>query len=192
MRKLLIAGLLACTCLQPSFATPLTYDELVNGDLFAGPSGFAIPVLAFDVGTNTIKGTTGVTDFDSFAFSVPTGASLIAASVTSADVSGNVTGVVWTFRKGSNLTGSGTFLDQIVAPSPGSGVFAGTPLGADTYSMVPAGISQDPTVTVPQFASYTFSFVVRALDTPVPAPATFALLGAGLAVLGLARRRRSG
>src|SRR5262245_7493528 len=65
-------------------ASPLTYNEAVSGDLAWHASGDA--VLNLDVGINTISGhmfTDSIgQDWDSFAFSIPSGAQLTGISVT--------------------------------------------------------------------------------------------------------------
>lgn len=188
MRKLLIAGLLACTCLQPALAAPVAYDEATDGDLASG-LGFAFPALVFDVGSNTIKGVFSAIgaslDFDGFAFLVPAGLVITSGSVTLADGVGNVSSATWLLFSGSNLLGTGTPLGSLVPSSPGSAVAPGLPLGAAMYNVRHesfSGLGED------QSASYTFEFIVEAVA--VPEPATALVLGAGLAALGLARRRR--
>lgn len=192
MRKRLIAGLLACTCLQPALAAPIAYDEATDGDFVVGLIGFALPILALDVGTNTIKGTTtgrsvGDPDFDSFAFSVPIGAVVVSATVTLVDLVGDVVGVSWFLRRGSDVKGSGALLGGLSPSSPGFASFPGLPLSTDVYTVeaTTIGIASFPESA----ANYTFEFVLRAAD--VPEPATALALGAGPAALGLARRRRN-
>lgn len=185
---LLIAGLLACTCLQPALAVPVAYDEAVDGDLSI-QNGFAMPALTFDVGTNTIKGAfTGATstEFDNLVFFVPSGLVVTSGSVTLADVRGDVTIGIWVLRSGSNVIGDGTPIGTVEASSPGSATIPGLPFGGTTYNMRHTTIGS---TNLDAVGSYVFEFVVQASPAPVAEPAATLMLGAGLAALGLARRR---
>src|SRR5215467_1224728 len=71
-----MAAAFVLACAGYASGAVVTYDESVSGDL---PSqGSPLPILALDVGTNTVKGTSGVaisgiSDFDAFAFTVSVG-----------------------------------------------------------------------------------------------------------------------
>lgn len=70
----------AATCPTVS-AEPISYSEVVAGDLGELPSS---TVFSLEVGTNTFTGRLGVgpgfSDYDSFAFSVPSGTTVTSIS----------------------------------------------------------------------------------------------------------------
>src|SRR5688572_24973154 len=91
-------GIIVASLLLPTrvLAVPLSYSEALAGDLT-----FRSPAFLLDVGRNTIAGTTHFdvnspgrprfdTDFDSFAFSVPTGLQLAGISFSFATTVFNV------------------------------------------------------------------------------------------------------
>ena len=57
-----------------AIAAPLHYQESVSGDLPGSPT----ITLQFDIGTNTVQGSSSITigGFDSFQFTIPSGTSL--------------------------------------------------------------------------------------------------------------------
>jgi hypothetical protein len=135
--------------------------------------GSPLPIMALDVGTNTVKGTSGITndvgDLDSFAFTVPVGDQLVSASVAASDVAGNsgeISGLAWALLKGSANFNSGTFLQAINVLSPGTTTFSSTPLGSNTYNLTDSGftITNDGTA----LSDYTSTFVVEAIPTAAP------------------------
>src|SRR5678816_2517916 len=95
MRSRLAAFLLCSFLTSAAYAVPVAYSESTGGDLrpeaatAAGPLpvGAPLPTFAFDVGSNTVSGRTGVihagiglnfTDLDSFAFTIAPGNELAA------------------------------------------------------------------------------------------------------------------
>jgi hypothetical protein len=55
-----LAAVFVLACAGYASGAVITYDESVNGDLPAGTPGTPLPILALDVGTNTVKGTIGM------------------------------------------------------------------------------------------------------------------------------------
>jgi hypothetical protein len=180
----IVAAILALAFAHHAAAAVVIYNESVNGDLpvFGSP----LPIMALDVGTNTVTGKSGNGgsgfDFDSFAFTVPAGAQLVSGSVTMVDSPGNsgdLVGIDWVLNAGSPNYSGGSFLEFIFASSPGTLTFATTPLGPNVYNI--SASSAGNTGGPPVFSDYTFSLVVTSLAA-VPEPATlmmWALILAG-------------
>lgn len=164
-------------------AAPVVYTESADGDLPV--IGFPLPTFTFDVGLNTISGTFGTdanenADFDSFAFVIPTGFSMLSGSVLLTDNQGNITSSRWQLNSGSANSGGGLSEQSVVPSSPGSATI--TALSSGTYNMshtLYIASDQDPNT-----ADYVFSFNVNI----VPEPTTLAVLG--LTTLALLKRRR--
>jgi hypothetical protein len=178
---------LALSALPTAHALPTNYDEQVDGDL----DGFGpFPIMAFDVGLNTVRGNFGFTqpgptDWDSFAFAIPASTKLTGAAVTLADELGNVTNSKWRFRRGSNLWDTGNLLEEVQPLSPGAKVFTSPPFYANIYNVSQitfgfAGVSDNNT------SDYEFSFRVEA----IPEPSTVALAALALMCCGRVTRMR--
>jgi hypothetical protein len=178
---ILVACIGAFVGLPKAQAVPVNYDELVDGDL----DGFGpFPVLPFDVGLNTVRGNFGFTlpgptDWDSFAFSIPTGAELTGAALSLSDALGNVGSSTWRFRRGSMLWDTGVLRESIQTTSPGFAIFTTPPEPAGTYNVSHISFGIFVPGPTENTANYEFSFRV---DT-VPEPST-AALAAGLLALG--------
>src|SRR4030095_7271253 len=162
---------------------PFDYSESVSGDLSGSPSA----AFAFTVGENTLSGTTHFTvnfsdthfdtDFDSFAFNLPSASKLIALSLVSTTTAINVS-------KADSETVS--FLAMFPLLVDFGGVI---PLAGGTYSMFTSGLGIAPiSAESPEgwFADYIWRFTVAS----VPEPSMTVLLGFGLAALVWALRRK--
>ena len=184
-------------------AITLDYSESASGDLSGSPS----TAFLFDLGDNTISGTTHFTvnfgdthfdtDFDSFAFSLPTGSKLVAVSLVSTTAATNVSKAESELRLcvgiqncdlGPTLLGEETV--SFLAMAPLLVDFGGAiPHAAGTYSMFTSGLGIAPISTeLPEgwFSDYTWRFTVAS----VPEPSTSVLLSFGLAGLAFTRRRK--
>jgi hypothetical protein len=177
----LAASILAAA---PVIASPINYQESVSGDL---QDNGTFPILAFDVGTNTVGGNLGVGEHDSFAFSIPVGAVLFGASVVFTDAAGLYTATNYDFRTG-NVAFAGTVLENFTVNSPGTHTFAAVPQLAGTYHLLDSVNASDGGPVLGT-ADYTFSFDVRAVPAAVPEPASMTLLLTGLAGVGARRWR---
>ncbi|MGB8331760.1 MAG: PEP-CTERM sorting domain-containing protein [Polyangiales bacterium] len=182
---------------------PFDYSESVSGDLSGSPS----TAFAFDLGDNTISGTAHFTvnfgdthfdtDFDSFAFNLPTGSKLIELSLVSTTTAINVSKADSELRLcagilncdlGPTLLGEETV--SFLAVFPFLMNFGGSiPLAGGTYTMFTSGLGIGPiSPDLPEgwFADYTWRFTVAS----VPEPSTTVLLGFGLAALVWSLRRK--
>lgn len=189
----------------------VTYDEAVNGD-FANanlastgisPGTFA-GVLAD--GINTIKGTFGnstapVRDTDVFSFTIPAGYQLTAIDLAFTTLSGDSGGGAYfgiqgglnigtgISTVGSNLSNalvsdSGDLLASFAAGPEFGGTGLTAPLGAGDYTIF---LSETAAVV-----GYSMDFAVSAVN-PVPEPGEWAMLLAGLALIGgMARSGKTG
>jgi hypothetical protein len=194
-RSLFVAAICCLLTLSASsLAAPIAYVE--GADLSNPPTGSSLTTFTLDVGTNTVSGTvTASGDQDSFAFTVPAGMSVTAASLTMGDVSGpgNLIATKWTLRD-SLLAGTGTQLGIIaVSDSPAfpatttvpfntAAAPVSLPLGPGDYGLTGSFTPGSGNGT----AAYTFSFTVT------PEPTGLALLASLTAPALLARRRRRG
>ncbi|MCR9075902.1 MAG: PEP-CTERM sorting domain-containing protein [bacterium] len=158
------------------------YDESVDGDLAsvdAGPTPFDL-----SVGTNTVIGTIGDTDFEDFVgFSIGAGEQLTAITLTSFVTAGGNTSTG--FRLYTDQ-GGGWFQASSGSMVPGdvgtnflnvwdlTDVGGSAPLGPGNYGVVLAEFTAGQ--------AYSFDIVVT------PTPGSLAILGLG--GLAAARRRR--
>jgi hypothetical protein len=186
-RALLLLAALCVLCgTQLAAAAEVHFVEAVDGDL--ANSG-ALPILAFDVGVNTVSGRLGEqaalpVDFDGFAFSIPAGTQLVAGQVEMFEVAG-VAIADWNLRVGSNTVGVGTFLEVVDPDTPGIDAIDSVPLGPDVYTLGQRIFIGGP--DLPNLADYTFTFQVA-----IPEPLSATLLLSGAAILLGVRWRNAG
>lgn len=180
-------AILVLGCVDQASAAVVVYDESVSGDLPV--TGSPLPNFALGVGTNTVKGRVGTAtgfpfDFDSFAFTVPSGTQLVSLSVAMQPGPENtVVGFdnQWYLFTGSPNYEGGSLTEFMDVPAPGSYTFISTPLSANVYNLSAEGASYGG--NPPAFGDYTFSLVVTSLAA-VPEPTTFLIWG--LAIAGIA------
>jgi hypothetical protein len=186
-----------------ALALPLSYSEAASGDLT-----FPSPAFTLDAGSNTISGTTHFsvnepgrprldTDFDSFAFIVPTGLQVAGISLSFVTTAVNVSRANLELRlcRDSSTCGLdpmellGVDEADLLGVSPHSVDFGlRFPLLAGTYSLVTSGIGIGiADVGIPQaawFADYAWTLAVRS----VREPSVLWLFALGLAGLLTIRR----
>ena len=177
-------------------AAPITYSEAISGDLPTFPT----TALLLDIGSNTVAGhyshifatptTQGVVDFDSFGFSVPTGAVVtsIRFAATAASMSPFQTHFTGFALDDSlpetvpHLSTEGVFFTT-AAPTADVSLFAAfVPLGPGLFSIY------NGTLGNPGEADYVWTLTVE--SSAVPEPASLLLLGVGAAALAATARRR--
>lgn len=174
----------------PALATPISYDEAVDGDI----DTIFSTSFNFDVGVNIISGTQAFTiimDYDFFNFTIASNQLLtgISYAYDPFDIEPNTFGIA----TNSILTRDSTFFaSQIVDILHGGSpvdLFSGDlPLGAGLYQFRQGLFSR---LGGGGYWNYTFSFTVVQIS-PVPLPAALPLFGSALGLFGFAgwRRRR--
>lgn len=186
----------SCTCMLAMSAHSINaavieYEEAVDGDISQlGTS----PVFNFDVGINTISGSTHfiVNDFDSDSFSIYLPNNLFVTEVTytfdNVSTLPGTTGLgtSYAIHDSSGALGIGNSIQILDDTSPITNFVIGLPLGEDTFRFTQLlgrggdGGSWD----------YTLSFEV--VSTAVPIPPAFWLFGSGLlGLVGMTRRKKA-
>lgn len=186
-----------------ALAMPISYSEEVSGDLI-----FPAPAFALDAGSNRISGTTHFsvnspgrprfdTDFDSFAFILPTGLQLVGISLSFATTAFNVAGADLELRLCRDVIACG--LDplellgidavDLLGASPRAVEFGRSfPVAAGVYSLFTSGIGLGVAdVNIPQaswFSDYSWTLMVER----VAEPSVLGLLVLGLVALVSLRR----
>lgn len=191
-----VVVLLIAISTQIASAEPISYSEIVSGDLGELPSS---TVFSLGIGTNRFSGRlgagSGFADFDSIAFSVPTGAILTGISYS----------ILSTLLSETLAAGSSFFLVAgNVPPEPSLGrfdvsgrapgglaegtVFSGVlPLPPGVYGLSHSGMSFSSfTGGGGFFQDYTWTFTVQSDLAPVPEPTSVLLLATG--ALAISRR----
>lgn len=196
-------GLLSASCALPGLADTL-YNEATQGDL--SNSGLTPTSLAVTVGSNQIFGTTGNpgtgTDRDYFTITVPSGLQLTSIFELPGTTVGGATSFIglqagnqvtvptnaatangllgWTHYGGA--TASRDILPDMSVAANGSSGFT-APLNAGTYSLWIQDFNAGS-------FSYGFNIVLAPAASPVPEPASYAMMLSGFAALLLLLRRR--
>lgn len=178
--KQLIAGLslLACSSL---FAAPLTVD--VSGiQSHAGLRGGQNTVLTYDIGANsTITSVSYSVNLTAFS---PSWLSEIGLAFTDSNV---LDGVLLRPGVGVTNAGTGTYSDVVDLVAQGLS-FA---VGSDGILRLEFYESFDDFAGADGIWNFgTITFGIDTVESEVPEPASGLLLGAGLAMLGYAKRRR--
>jgi hypothetical protein len=179
-------------------AVPLDYRESVAGDLT-----FPAPAFTLDAGINTISGNTHFnvnspglprfdTDFDSFAFEIPTGLQLVSLSLSFLTTTFNVAAANLELRLCSGVSACG--LDPIellgaqqvdlLGPSP-QAVDFGLPLSlsSGTFSIFTAGLGIGVANTSITQASWATDYAWTVALQRVSEPGVVELLMLGFAAL---------
>lgn len=190
-----------------ALALPLSYSESVSGDI-------AFPAAAFvlDAGANSIAGTTHFsvnspggprfdTDFDSFAFTVPSSLQLSGITLAFATRGLNVSGANLELRLCRAITACSLDPNELLG-SATVDLFGGSPFAIDfgwslpllagTYSLIVSGIgigiADVSSAQASWFADYAWTLAVQG----VAEPNALWLLGLGLGGLAVVRRRFAG
>ena len=202
----LCSVLVALLTASTTRAVPLDYSESRSGDL-----AFPAPAFVLDAGINTLSGTTHFnlnspglprfdTDFDSFAFDLPTGLQLVGISLSFLTTTFNVAAANLELRLCAGIATCG--LDPVdllgsarvdlLGSSPQAVDFAlAAPLSSGTFSLFMSGLGigmADPGMAQASWSSdYTWSLAVQRVSEPGILP----LLTLGLAGLLWSRRARA-
>ncbi len=170
----------------PLSAATFSYDEAVDGDLVAG---IPIQLFQFDVGINTVSGTSGWlqsegwADWDPFAFSIMPGQqlTLIDLTINTIDGDGNSSVYYTLSDEYGNMLSTFSISDY-------SGLYISPPMSypmtAGSYYLRKTSSSSGGEGSL---WDYTLSFHVEQVSA-VPLPAAVWLFGSGL--LGLAGMSR--
>jgi hypothetical protein len=200
MRKLhTISALMIYGLINSTSASAASWDETLQGDL--SNNGLAPSALTLDIGINSVKGSFGGTapERDYLAITIQSGMQLSALLVGDGFIQNDARSFIGV-QAGSIMTvsptsGSSTGLLGFTHVQPGLGFdllpdigntaafgaigFTG-PLSAGTYTFWIQDTSGN--------GSFSYDFVVT--TAPVPEPETYAMLLAGLGLMGTAARRR--
>lgn len=193
------AGLLMMSNIKLVSAAPLSYDEAIDGDLYAGLYPDTSKVLELDIGINTVTGSTVVssfrTDLDSFFIIFPAGSQLISISYEFRNLDlipdtsflikrfqffnyYKSTNELWTIDLINDTSPLSAFSSSLPVPS--------LPIEEDIYKLKNEGYAY--TSLGGGSWDYTWTFEV----TTVPIPATVWLFGSGIiGLIGIARRKKS-
>lgn len=166
------------------------YDESVNGDATSTVSSALIGanVGTLSTGANEILGTgTGTlgagSDFDDYIFMIAPGSTVSSISFTTSLflLGGQSLGY------GADLYKENTFLSSFAMTNFGPGTFsafaASMPLDAGPYRI--------DNRQIPEVDTFNYTWTINADANAVPAPATLALIGMGLADLGWSRHKKA-
>ena len=183
------AALLGST---PALAN-VVYDESVDGDLALSP-GTAI---ALSEGTNVIVGSVTYTggdipDWDSFAVEIPVGHTLTSAILGVTAIEINASDISWNYALHNGILGSEKGTDgSELFPDPGDVAYFEEfmPLAEGVYTFRAFRMSCTHCVGLTSTFSYSWTLNLIGPESEVPEPAALALVGLGLAGLGVARRR---
>lgn len=183
-------------------AFSFTYSESVSGDL----SDLPTTAFGFDVGANTVSGTTHFAvdtsggphfdgDFDNFAFTIPTATTLSSISLAFITTTSNVSKADIELELcpgiSDGLSGFlGTQTADLLDASPLDIDFGGAiPIGPGVYTLRMHALGIAPISTsLPESWSADYTWTLNV----IPEPGSVALIGLSLISLGITRRRFRG